>query len=83
SKLTDVKCTNVVLMGCLSSMNIQANSAEWNYCVDLHNKINLCNDLERAQEYLLALLAFFLSKNSAFGLDDLLDSYFDNNTVLQ
>nr|WCC62852.1 ORF1ab polyprotein [Bat Coronavirus MlGX17] len=83
SKLTDIKCTNVVLMGCLTSMNIASNSAEWAHCVDLHNKINLCNDPELAQEMLLALLAFFLSKNSAFGLDELLDTYFADNTMLQ
>nr|WCC62471.1 ORF1ab polyprotein [Bat Coronavirus MrJX20] len=83
SKLTDIKCTNVVLLGCLTSMNIGSNSAEWAYCVDLHNKINLCNDPELAQEMLLALLAFFLSKNSAFGLDDLLESYFSDNSILQ
>nr|WCC61817.1 ORF1ab polyprotein [Bat Coronavirus SkHI19] len=83
SKLTDLKCTNVVLLGCLSNMNIAANSREWAYCVDLHNKINLCNDAEAAQEMLLALLAFFLSKNSAFGVDDLLDSYFNDSSILQ
>nr|WCC62858.1 ORF1ab polyprotein [Bat Coronavirus MrJX20] len=83
SKLTDIKCTNVVLMGCLTSMNIASNSAEWAHCVELHNKINLCNDPEQAQEMLLALLAFFLSKNSAFGLDDLLESYFSDNAMLQ
>lgn len=83
SKLTDIKCSNVVLLGCLSSMNVSANSTEWAYCVDLHNKINLCNDPEKAQEMLLALLAFFLSKNSAFGLDDLLESYFNDNSMLQ
>ncbi|AYH64861.2 polyprotein [Bat alphacoronavirus] len=83
SKLTDIKCTNVVLLGCLTSMNVNSNSAEWAYCVDLHNKINLCNDPVEAQEMLLALLAFFLSKNSAFGLDDLLESYFSDNTMLQ
>nr|UUS54195.1 MAG: polyprotein [Bat coronavirus] len=83
SKLTDIKCTNVVLLGCLTSMNVNSNSAEWAYCVDLHNKINLCNDPVEAQEMLLALLAFFLSKNSAFGLDDLLESYFNDNSILQ
>nr|QED88010.1 orf1ab polyprotein [Human coronavirus NL63] len=83
SKLTDLKCTNVVLLGCLSSMNIAANSSEWAYCVDLHNKINLCDDPEKAQGMLLALLAFFLSKHSDFGLDGLIDSYFDNSSTLQ
>nr|UUX91031.1 ORF1a polyprotein [Alphacoronavirus sp.] len=83
SKLTDIKCTNVVLLGCLSSMNIAANTKEWSYCVDLHNKINLCNDPEAAQEMLLALLAFFLSKHKDFGFDDLLDSYFADNSILQ
>ncbi|UZK98251.1 MAG: ORF1ab polyprotein [Tadarida brasiliensis bat alphacoronavirus 2] len=83
SKLTDIKCTNVVLLGCLSNMNVGASSKEWSYCVDLHNKINLCDDAEKAQEMLLALLAFFLSKNSDFGVEDLLDSYFDNPTILQ
>ncbi|APD51481.1 ORF1ab protein [NL63-related bat coronavirus] len=83
SKLTDIKCTNVVLLGCLSNMNIAANSSEWAYCVNLHNKINLCNDPEQAQEMLLALLAFFLSKHSDFGVDELVDSYFENSSTLQ
>nr|AYR18411.1 replicase polyprotein [Alphacoronavirus sp.] len=83
SKLTDLKCANVVLLGCLNNMNIGANSAEWAYCVDLHNKINLCSDPEVAQEMLLALLAFFLSKNSAFGIEDLLESYFNDSSILQ
>nr|WCC61853.1 ORF1ab polyprotein [Bat Coronavirus RsYN16] len=83
SKLTDIKCTNVVLLGCLSSMNIAANTKEWAYCVELHNKINLCDDPETAQEMLLALLAFFLSKQKDFGVDDLLESYFSNGTMLQ
>lgn len=83
SKLTDIKCTNVVLLGCLSSMNIAANTREWAYCVELHNKINLCDDPEKAQEMLLALLAFFISKQKDFGIDDLIDSYFDSSSVLQ
>lgn len=83
SKLTDIKCTNVVLLGCLSSMNISSNTKEWAYCVELHNKINLCDDPEAAQEMLLALLAFFLSKQKDFGMDDLLDSYFATGSMLQ
>ncbi|QGX41950.1 polyprotein 1ab [alphacoronavirus sp. WA3607] len=83
SKLTDIKCTNVVLLGCLSSMNIAANTKEWAHCVELHNKINLCDDPEQAQEMLLALLAFFISKQKDFGLDDLIESYFDSASVLQ
>nr|APT69863.1 replicase polyprotein 1ab [Human coronavirus 229E]APT69870.1 replicase polyprotein 1ab [Human coronavirus 229E] len=83
SKLTDLKCTNVVLMGILSNMNIASNSKEWAYCVEMHNKINLCDDPETAQELLLALLAFFLSKHSDFGLGDLVDSYFENDSILQ
>nr|UUS54201.1 MAG: polyprotein [Bat coronavirus] len=83
SKLTDLKCANVVLLGCLSAMNVSANTKEWAYCVELHNKINLCDDAERAQEMLLALLAFFISKQKDFGVDELLDSYFSNTSLLQ
>nr|WCC62229.1 ORF1ab polyprotein [Bat Coronavirus MrGD17] len=83
SKLTDLKCANVVLLGCLSSMNIASNSKDWEYCVGLHNKINLCDDPEKAHEMLLALLAFFLSKQQAFGMDGLVDSYFSDNSILQ
>ncbi|AZF86117.1 ORF1ab polyprotein [Alphacoronavirus Bat-CoV/P.kuhlii/Italy/206645-41/2011] len=83
SKLTDLKCANVVLLGCLSAMNVSANTKEWAYCVELHNKINLCDDPERAQEMLLALLAFFISKQKDFGVDELLDSYFSDSTLLQ
>nr|WCC61906.1 ORF1ab polyprotein [Bat Coronavirus RfZJ20] len=83
SKLTDIKCTNVVLLGCLSSMNIASHTKEWSYCVELHNKINLCDDPEKAQEMLLALLAFFLSKQKDFGVDDLLESYFSSGSILQ
>ncbi|QCX35159.1 orf1ab polyprotein [Tylonycteris bat coronavirus HKU33] len=83
SKLTDLKCANVVLLGCLSSMNVAANSKDWSYCVDLHNKINLADDPEKAQEMLLALLAFFICKQKDFGVDELLDSYFHDTTLLQ
>ncbi|ACA52156.1 ORF1ab polyprotein [Bat coronavirus 1B] len=83
SKLTDIKCTNVVLMGCLSSMNIEANSKKWSYCVDLHNKINLCDDAEKAMEYLLALVTFFISEHADFNVSELVDSYFGDNSILQ
>ncbi|UHL62014.1 orf1ab polyprotein [Fievel mouse coronavirus] len=82
SKLTDLKCTNVVLLSCLSSMNVAVNSKEWSYCVQLHNDINLCDDPEKATEKLLALCSFFLSKQHNFNLDALIDSYFDNKTIL-
>ncbi|QZL09680.1 ORF1a [plateatu pika coronavirus P83] len=82
SKLTDLKCTNVVLLSCLSSMNVAVNSKEWSYCVQLHNDINLCDDPEKATEKLLALCAFFLSKQQNFNLDVLIDSYFDNKAIL-
>nr|QID98967.1 orf1ab polyprotein [Swine acute diarrhea syndrome coronavirus] len=83
SKLTDLKCANVVLLGCLTNMNIAANSREWSYCVNLHNEINLTSDPEEALEKLLALVAFFLSKQQNFGVDDLIDSFFENRNVLQ
>nr|ATP66737.1 ORF1ab polyprotein [Rodent coronavirus] len=82
SKLTDLKCTNVVLLSCLSSMNVAVNSKEWSYCVQLHNDINLCDDPEKATEKLLALCSFFLSKQQNFNLDALIDSYFDNKAIL-
>nr|QOE77267.1 orf1ab polyprotein [Lucheng Rn rat coronavirus] len=82
SKLTDLKCTNVVLLSCLSSMNVAVNSKEWSYCVQLHNDINLCDDPEKATEKLLALCSFFLSKQQNFNLDALIDSYFDTKAVL-
>uniref|UniRef100_A0AB38ZDM4 Replicase polyprotein 1ab n=25 Tax=Coronaviridae TaxID=11118 RepID=A0AB38ZDM4_9NIDO len=83
SKLTDIKCTNVVLMGCLASMNIEANSKKWAFCVDMHNKINLCDDPEKAMEYLLALITFFISEHSDFNVSELIDSYFSDPSVLQ
>lgn len=82
SKLTDLKCTNVVLLSCLSSMNVAVNSKEWSYCVQLHNDINLCDDPEKATEKLLALCSFFLSKQQNFNLDALIDSYFANKSIL-
>ncbi|QHA24670.1 orf1ab polyprotein [Miniopterus pusillus bat coronavirus HKU8-related] len=83
SKLTEIKCTNVVLMGVLTSMNIEANSKDWAFCVDLHNKINLSTDAEKAMEYLLALLTFFLSRQKDFNCTELLDSYFADSSILQ
>nr|WAB23833.1 MAG: ORF1a polyprotein is cleaved to yield the nonstructural proteins [Ferret coronavirus] len=83
SKLTDMKCTNVVLLGLLSKMHIEANSKEWNYCVNLHNEINLSDDAEVVLNKLLALLAFFLSKHNNCDLSELIESYFDNPSILQ
>ncbi|AEK25520.1 polyprotein orf1ab [Feline coronavirus UU54] len=83
SKLTEMKCTNVVLLGLLSKMHVESNSKEWNYCVGLHNEINLCDDPEVVLEKLLALIAFFLSKHNTCDLSDLIDSYFENTTILQ
>lgn len=83
SKLTEIKCTNVVLMGVLTSMNIEANSKDWAFCVELHNKINLADDAEKAMEYLLTLLTFFLSRQKDFNCTELLDSYFADSSVLQ
>ncbi|BAV31347.1 ORF1a polyprotein [Ferret coronavirus] len=83
SKLTDMKCTNVVLLGLLSKMHIEANSKEWNYCVNLHNEINLSDDSDVVLNKLLALLAFFLSKHNSCDLSELIESYFDNPSILQ
>ncbi|ADI80512.1 orf1ab polyprotein [Mink coronavirus strain WD1127] len=83
SKLTDMKCTNVVLLGLLSKMHVEANSKEWNYCVTLHNEINLSDDPDVVLNKLLALLAFFLSKHNNCDLSELIDSYFDNASILQ
>nr|3UB0_B Chain B, Non-structural protein 7, nsp7 [Feline infectious peritonitis virus (strain 79-1146)]3UB0_C Chain C, Non-structural protein 7, nsp7 [Feline infectious peritonitis virus (strain 79-1146)]3UB0_E Chain E, Non-structural protein 7, nsp7 [Feline infectious peritonitis virus (strain 79-1146)]3UB0_F Chain F, Non-structural protein 7, nsp7 [Feline infectious peritonitis virus (strain 79-1146)] len=83
SKLTEMKCTNVVLLGLLSKMHVESNSKEWNYCVGLHNEINLCDDPDAVLEKLLALIAFFLSKHNTCDLSDLIESYFENTTILQ
>nr|UHA57785.1 ORF1b [Canine coronavirus] len=83
SKLTEMKCTNVVLLGLLSKMHVESNSKEWNYCVGLHNEINLCDDPEIVLEKLLALIAFFLSKHNTCDLSELIESYFENTTILQ
>lgn len=40
-------------------MHVESNSKEWNYCVGLHNEINLCDDPDVVLEKLLALIAFF------------------------
>ncbi|ASF90443.1 ORF1ab polyprotein [Suncus murinus coronavirus Xingguo-74] len=82
SKLTDIKCCNVVLLGLLNNLGVSANSKEWNWCVSMHNKICLSND-ESVVESLLALVLFFMSKCKNVDLDALLDVYFDNNSILQ
>lgn len=45
SKLTDVKCSAVVLMQLLTKLNVEANSKMHKHLVELHNKILASEDL--------------------------------------
>nr|WCC63170.1 ORF1ab polyprotein [Bat Coronavirus EsJX20]WCC63184.1 ORF1ab polyprotein [Bat Coronavirus EsJX20] len=83
SKLTDLKCANVVLLGILSNTGVAANSREWNFCVELHNKINLSDNAEEAMVNLLTLIAMFISKHQNIDLESLIGTYFDNSAMLQ
>ncbi len=83
SNLTDVKCCSVVLLGILQKCRVEARSAEWKWCVDMHNQILLETDHDKAVSLLAAMVGYLTSKSANVDLTDLLDEYFKKDSLLQ
>nr|UVJ47430.1 ORF1a [Bovine coronavirus] len=89
SKLTDVKCANVVLLNCLQHLHVASNSKLWQYCSTLHNEILATSDLGVAFEKLAQLLIVLFANPAAvdskclISIEEVCDDYAKDNTVLQ
>nr|WDR17877.1 ORF1ab [Hipposideros armiger Coronavirus] len=83
SKMSDIKCTSVVLLSVLQQLRIEANSRMWSLCVNLHNDILLAKDATEAFEKLTTLLSVLLSMPGAVDLTKLCDDVLENPAVLQ
>nr|QUS52641.1 polyprotein 1a [Mute swan feces associated gammacoronavirus] len=83
SKLTDVKCSAVVLMQLLTKLNIEANSRVHKHLVELHNKLLAEEDLVKCMEYLLGMLVTLLAMDVNLDLQPYCEDVLTNNTVLQ
>nr|ATP66777.1 ORF1ab polyprotein [Rodent coronavirus] len=89
SKLTDVKCANVVLLNCLQHLHVASNSKLWQYCSTLHNEILATSDLSVAFEKLAQLLIVLFANPAAVdskclaSIEEVCDDYARDNTVLQ
>nr|UVD39585.1 ORF1ab polyprotein [Equine coronavirus] len=89
SKLTDVKCANVVLLNCLQHLHVASNSKLWQYCSTLHNEILATSDLGVAFEKLAQLLIVLFANPAAVdskcltSIEEVCDDYAKDNTVLQ
>nr|USW46659.1 ORF1ab polyprotein [Rodent coronavirus] len=89
SKLTDVKCANVVLLNCLQHLHIASNSKLWQYCSTLHNEILSTSDLSVAFEKLAQLLIVLFANPAAVdskclaNIEEVSDDYARDSTVLQ
>nr|YP_009755916.1 nsp7 [Canada goose coronavirus] len=83
SKLTDVKCSAVVLMQLLTKLNIEANSRVHKHLVELHNKLLAEEDLVKCMEYLLGMLVTLLAMDANLDLQPYCEDVLTNNTVLQ
>nr|UPG58703.1 ORF1ab polyprotein [Human coronavirus OC43]UTM04191.1 replicase polyprotein [Human coronavirus OC43] len=89
SKLTDVKCANVVLLNCLQHLHVASNSKLWHYCSTLHNEILATSDLSVAFEKLAQLLIVLFANPAAVdskcltSIEEVCDDYAKDNTVLQ
>ncbi|URD31388.1 orf1ab polyprotein [Hipposideros bat coronavirus] len=83
SKLTDCKCTSVVLLSVLQQLRIESNSKLWAACVKMHNDILLAKDTTEAFDGLVQLLSVLLSMPQAINLDAVCDDIMSNQTVLQ
>nr|UVC33323.1 ORF1ab polyprotein [Bovine coronavirus] len=89
SKLTDVKCANVVLLNCLQHLHVASNSKLWQYCSTLHNEILATSDLSVAFEKLAQLLIVLFANPAAVdskcltSIEEVCDDYAKDNTVLQ
>nr|BDB46534.1 orf1ab polyprotein [Human coronavirus HKU1] len=89
SKLTDVKCANVVLLNCLQHLHVASNSRLWQYCSILHNEILSTSDLSVAFDKLAQLLIVLFANPAAVdtkclaSIDEVSDDYVQDSTVLQ
>nr|ADA83475.1 replicase polyprotein 1a [Infectious bronchitis virus] len=83
SKLSDVKCTTVVLMQLLTKLNVEANSKMHAYLVDLHNKILASDDVGECMDNLLGMLITLFCIDSTIDLSEYCDDILKRSTVLQ
>uniref|UniRef100_A0AB39AD72 ORF1ab polyprotein n=1 Tax=Bird gammacoronavirus AnasCN24 TaxID=3237959 RepID=A0AB39AD72_9GAMC len=83
SKLTDVKCSAVVLMQLLTKLNVEANSKMHKHLVDLHNKILASEDLVECMDNLLGMLVTLLCVDSTVDLSEYCEDVLGKVTVLQ
>nr|WCG92562.1 1a [Infectious bronchitis virus] len=83
SKLSDVKCTTVVLMQLLTKLNVEANSKMHAYLVDLHNKILASDDVGECMDNLLGMLVTLFCIDSTIDLSEYCDDILKRSTVLQ
>nr|QDA76290.1 ORF1ab [Infectious bronchitis virus] len=83
SKLSDVKCTTVVLMQLLTKLNVEANSKMHAYLVELHNKILASDDVGECMDNLLGMLITLFCIDSTIDLGEYCDDILKRSTVLQ
>nr|QLI34454.1 1a polyprotein [Infectious bronchitis virus] len=83
SKLSDVKCSTVVLMQLLTKLNVEANSKMHAYLVDLHNKILASDDVGECMDNLLGMLVTLFCVDSTIDLSEYCDDILKRSTVLQ
>nr|AQZ41330.1 1AB polyprotein [Middle East respiratory syndrome-related coronavirus] len=83
SKLTDLKCTSVVLLSVLQQLHLEANSRAWAFCVKCHNDILAATDPSEAFEKFVSLFATLMTFSGNVDLDALASDIFDTPSVLQ
>nr|ADA83485.1 replicase polyprotein 1a [Infectious bronchitis virus] len=83
SKLSDIKCTTVVLMQLLTKLNVEANSKMHAYLVELHNKILASDDVGECMDNLLGMLVTLFCVDSTIDLSEYCDDILKRSTVLQ
>nr|QRR19170.1 polyprotein 1a [Turkey coronavirus] len=83
SKLSDIKCTTVVLMQLLTKLNVEANSKMHAYLVELHNKILASDDVGECMDNLLGMLITLFCIDSTIDLSEYCDDILKRSTVLQ
>nr|WCC63404.1 ORF1ab polyprotein [Bat Coronavirus PaGD17] len=83
SKLTDLKCTSVVLLSVLQQLHLEANSKAWAHCVKLHNDILAATDPTEAFDKFVCLFATLMSFSANVDLEALASDLLDHPSVLQ
>nr|AVV62536.1 ORF1a [Middle East respiratory syndrome-related coronavirus] len=83
SKLTDLKCTSVVLLSVLQQLHLEANSKAWAWCVKCHNDILTATDPSEAFEKFVCLFATLMTFSGNVDLEGLASDLLDNASVLQ